>query len=52
VTRIARYALRAAKNFHIWGRWATVRYALKRAVPMSLLGMAIAFEQIKKRMAK
>ena len=53
MTKIAEYAIRAAKNFRIWGRWATLRYAEKRGVSKHLLGMAIALEQLRhKRLCK
>jgi hypothetical protein len=37
----ARHAVRAAHNYHRWGRSATVRYCTKRGVPVSLLGLAL-----------
>ena len=30
----------AAKNYHIWGRWATVRYCAKRGISRGLLTLA------------
>ena len=48
MNRIAEYAIRAAKNWDIWGRWAAIRYAIKRRVPMRLLGLAVALEKVKK----
>lgn len=47
MTPIAAIAIRAAENFHRWGKWATVRFCEKRGVPLRLLGMAVAFERIK-----
>lgn len=38
----AHHAVRAARNYHRWGRSATVRYCTKRGVPVSLLILAIA----------
>lgn len=46
--QIARDAIRAARNWDIWGRWAAIRYAVKRHVPMRLLGLAVALEKLKR----
>ncbi len=36
----AQAAARAARNWHIWGRYAAGRYAAKRGVPLSILTLA------------
>lgn len=40
-TPIAQAAVRAARNRHIWGRYATLRFAQRHGVPHSLLTTAI-----------
>ena len=37
-------AIRAARNRHAWGRWATARYLARRGVPLRLYQIAIALE--------
>ena len=41
ISPVAAIAVRAARNRHIWGRWATLQYARKRNIPHSLLTTAI-----------
>jgi hypothetical protein len=41
----AEVALHAARNFRRWGRYAAVRYCLKRGVPLQLLCLALLLEQ-------
>lgn len=38
------WAIRAARNRRIWGRWATERYLAKRGVPLRLYQIAVALE--------
>ena len=40
----AAMAIRAAKNRRAWGRDATMRYLMKRGVPMRLYQIAVALE--------
>lgn len=37
-------AVRAAQNWHTWGRVAALRYAQRRGVPVALLGLARLLE--------
>ena len=37
-------AIRAARNRHVWGEWATMRYLAKRGVPIKLYQIAVALE--------
>ena len=41
---ISAWAIRAAKNRHIWGRDATMRYLQRRGVPVRLYQIAMALE--------
>ena len=41
----ARAAVTAAQHLPQWGAWAAIRYAERRAVPMRLLGLALALER-------
>lgn len=38
------HAMRAAKHFNRWGRWATIQYCRKRGVPLHLLTLARILE--------
>ena len=37
-------AIRAAKNRHVWGRWATIRYLARHGVSVRLYQVAVACE--------
>ena len=37
-------AIRAAKNRHVWGRWATMRYLRRHGVSVRLYQIAVACE--------
>ena len=41
------FAVKAAKNYKNWGRFATLRYCEKRGVPMGLLTLARVLEATK-----
>lgn len=40
----AQIAIRAAKNYRSWGRYAAVTYCRKRGVPIALLTLARVLE--------
>ena len=42
--RTTAMAIRAARNRHVWGEWATARYLAKRGVPVRLYQIAMALE--------
>ena len=44
ISMIALAAIRAAKNRHVWGRDATMRYLRRRGVPVTLYRIALACE--------
>ena len=44
ITTISAMAIRAAKNRRAWGRDATMRYLMKRGVPVRLYQIAVALE--------
>ena len=44
ITTMAACAIRAARNRHAWGRWATLRYLAKRGVPLRLYQIAVVLE--------
>ena len=37
-------AIRAAKNLHKWGPWATRRFLVKRGTPLRLMYLAYSLE--------
>ena len=39
-------AIRAAKNRHVWGRWATMRYLARHGVSVRLYQIAVACEAV------
>ena len=39
-------AIRAAKNRHVWGRWATMRYLARHSVSVRLYQIAVACEAV------
>lgn len=41
------HAIRAARNRHIWGRWATQAYCVNRGVPARLYTLARQLEAMK-----
>lgn len=41
-------AIRAARNLHIWGRYATLQYLRNRAVPLYLFTTARVLEHAHK----
>ena len=45
ITTISAMAIRAARNRHVWGEWATMRYLAKRGVPIKLYQVAVALER-------
>lgn len=49
--RIAALAIRAAKNRHIWGDYATNRFIKKHAIPAKVMTLAYRME-IQKRLIK
>ena len=44
ITTISAMAVRAARNRRVWGRDATMRYLVKRGVPLRLYQIAMACE--------
>lgn len=43
----AHHAIRAAKNWSTWGRFAATAYCIKRGVPLGLLRLARQLEAAK-----
>ena len=41
-------AIRAAKNRHVWGRWATMRYLARHGVSVRLYQIAVACEAVER----
>lgn len=41
------HAIRAAQNWHRWGRYAATRYAQKNGVPLTLVRLARQLESVK-----
>jgi hypothetical protein len=42
----AQHAIRAASNWHRWGRYAATRYCQKRGVPLGLLRLARQLQSV------
>lgn len=47
----ARAAVRAAKNYDRWGAFAATRYASRHGVSVTMLCMALGFEQRRRPVA-
>jgi hypothetical protein len=44
---LAVHAIRASKNRNTWGRYASMRYALNKGVPLGLYRLACVLENTK-----
>jgi len=44
---LAQVAIRAAKHRKVWGRYASIRYALNKGVPLGLYRLACQLENTK-----
>jgi hypothetical protein len=44
---LAQVAIKAAKNRKVWGRYASIRYALNKGVPLGLYRLACILENTK-----
>jgi hypothetical protein len=41
---LAQVAIKAAKNRKVWGRYASIRYAINKGVPLGLYRLACQLE--------